>query len=227
MNNIVAWMNGNSCCNERWENAYNRFESAEEEIKKFRRRLLSFNAKSWSLESCIVDLFCGSGRNLTCLERLGFQNLHGVDLSPRLLEQYRGPAQLYVGDARQLHLQDNFADIVIVQGGLHHLPKLPDDLEMTLMEIRRVLKPGGYVVIVEPWLTPMLYMVHMLCRQSFIRRVWPRLDALAIMIEEEIDTYTNWLSSGEMILKLLDRAFVSRSLRFCYGKILFSGSPRS
>ena len=42
---------------------------------------------------------------------------------------------------------------MVVQGGLHHFPELPADLELTLAEIRHVLRPGGLAVIVEPWLT--------------------------------------------------------------------------
>ena len=66
---------------------------------------------------------------------MGFKNIHGVDLSPRLLNRYSGIAQLYVGDATSLEFPDSWADIIIVQGGLHHLLSLPEDLEKCLNQI--------------------------------------------------------------------------------------------
>ena len=42
---------------------------------------------------------------------------------------------------------------VIVQGGLHHLKTLPDDLQQTFSEAARVLRDNGTFVVVEPWLT--------------------------------------------------------------------------
>ncbi len=220
---ITRWTEGISCCNERWETAYNRFDTREQEIAKFRRRLRALGCDAWPRDSRIVDLFCGSGRNLECLESLGFHDLHGVDLSPRLIEQYTGGAARYVGDATDLHFPDAFSDVVIVQGGLHHLPGLPGDLAKCLSQIRRILKPGGTVVIVEPWLTPMLRLVHWGCRRAVLRAVWPKLDALAIMIEEEIETYSRWLDSADMVLRLLEENFTSEIVRFSFGKIAYRG----
>ena len=75
-----------------------------------------------------------------------------------------------------------------MQGGLHHLHKLPDDLERVLAEARRVLRRDGRLVVVEPWLTPFLSLAHFVCalRPAHLlsRKVW----ALATMIEHERDT---------------------------------------
>jgi ubiquinone/menaquinone biosynthesis C-methylase UbiE len=57
----------------------------------------------------------------------------------------------------------------VVQGGLHHLPELPRDLDKTLLEIKRVLRPQGRFVIVEPWHTPFLRIVHAFCNFSLAR----------------------------------------------------------
>jgi len=222
---LTYWVDGNSCCNARWEDAYNRFESEDEEIQKFQNRLLSFGAAQWSRKATVVDLFCGSGRNLICLERMGFLDLHGVDLSPRLLDRCSGSAKLYVGDATSLGFSDGWADIVIVQGGLHHLPNLTNDLENCLDEIHRVLKPDGLFVMVEPWSTPFLDFVHWCCRQKLIRRLSSKLDALAVMIEEEKVTYFSWLSSQKNIIEQLKNRFQKKFLSTKMGKINFLGSP--
>src|SRR5580765_2631992 len=143
-----------------WEAAYLRFETPEQEIQKFVSRLQKLGAAQWPRNAEIVELFCGRGNGLNALERLGFTHIEGVDLSPRLIAQYRGSAKCFVGDCRQLPFADCSKDVLIVQGGLHHLPTLPEDLEKTLSEMQRVLRKGGRVVFVEPWLTPFLRFAH-------------------------------------------------------------------
>lgn len=222
---LTYWVEGISCCNKRWEDAYNLFETEDEEIQKFHKRLNFLGAKHWDRDAKIVDLFCGSGRNLTCLERMGFKNLHGVDLSPCLLNRYSGSAQLYVGDATCLEFPDSWADIVIVQGGLHHLPTLPADLEKCLNQIQRVLKPGGLFVMVEPWLTPFLILAHWCCEQKSLRKLSKKLNSLAIMIEEEKKTYFSWLSMPDQITTQILHRFQKKRLLVRMGKCAFSGSP--
>ena len=139
-----------------WEAAYLRFETPEQEIRKFIGRLENLGAREWPRDAEIVELFCGRGNGLHALERLGFSHIEGVDLSPRLLAQYRGAATCSEGDCRNLSFPDQSKDVLIVQGGLHHLPVLPDDLEQTIAEMHRVLKQNGRVMVVEPWRTPFL-----------------------------------------------------------------------
>src|ERR1700681_3167479 len=83
---------------DRWEAAYLRFETPEQEIQKFIKRLRKLGAREWQRDSEIVELFCGRGNGLHALERLGFSRLEGVDLSPRLLAKYRGNAKCYEAD---------------------------------------------------------------------------------------------------------------------------------
>jgi SAM-dependent methyltransferase len=182
---LTYWTAGDSCCNERWENAYNRFKTTAQADRKFHRRLIRLGAGGWSRNSRVVELFCGSGRNLSCLRKMGFVDLHGVDLSPRLLSLHNGNAKLFVGDATRLIFPDAWADTVIEQGGFHHLTALPGDFEKCLDEIHCILKPEGILVLVEPWLTPFLSFVHWCCRRSFLRKMSGKIDALAKMIEEE------------------------------------------
>src|SRR5690349_24204483 len=118
-----------------WEAAYLRFETPEEEIHKFIGRLNRLGARQWPRDAEIVELFCGRGNGLVALQRLGFTRLEGVDLSPRLIAQYKGTANCIVADCRKLPFADRSKDVLIVQGGLHHLPNLPADLEQTFSEM--------------------------------------------------------------------------------------------
>jgi SAM-dependent methyltransferase len=210
-----------------WEAAYLRFETPEEEIRKFTQRLRRLGVSAWAREISVVELFCGRGNGLQALTRLGFRNIEGVDLSPRLLAEYKGEAKCYAGDCRELPFADKSKDATIVQGGLHHLPVLPEDLERVFAEVRRVLRPYGRVVIVEPWQTAFLRIVHGVAEIPLARRASAKLDALAVMIENERQTYENWLSRPQAISELANRYFVVEQESFAWGKWNFVGRPRA
>lgn len=222
---IEQWHPSLCCCDEVWEAAYQRFETPEEEIRKIRRRLISAGALGWPRDAAIVELFCGRGNGLKALASLGFRSLSGVDLSAPLLQSYDGEARLFLGDCRDLKLADRSVDVIVLQGGLHHLPEFPDDLEKTLREIRRVLRPSGCFVLVEPWETPFLQFVHVCCRSAVLRRLWGKLDALATMIERERTTYERWLRHPQEILQLLHRNFQPEKETVAWGKLAFVGRP--
>src|SRR5258708_26131205 len=166
-----------------WEAAYLRFESPEEEIQKFIARLNRLGAPQWPHDAEIVELFCGRGNGLIALQRLGFTRLEGVDLSPRLLAQFKGSAKCTVADCRKLPFADRSKDVLIVQGRLHPLPTLPDDLDQTFSEMQRVLRKSGRVMFVEPWRTPFLTFVHFVSELPPVRPLSNKMDALATMTE--------------------------------------------
>jgi ubiquinone/menaquinone biosynthesis C-methylase UbiE len=213
---------GAECCSSVWERAYQDFETPREEIEKFKSRLRNLGATRWSRSAKIIELFCGRGNGLHGLTELGFNNLEGADLSPSLLGQYSGRAKCYVCDCRKLPFGDATYDVVIIQGGLHHLQELPEDLTACLDEIRRVLKPSGRFVMVEPWLTPFLRFIHRLCF-SPVRGVSKKVNALATMIEQEKITYEAWLSRPAEILSLLRKRFDSEFCAKRWGKLMFVG----
>ena len=212
--------------NDPWELAYSRFETPEQEIRKFVARLKKLGAKRWPKDSAIVELCCGRGNGLHALQQLGFSQIDGVDLSPRLLAQYHGTARTTVADCRELPFADGTKDVVIVQGGLHHLSTLPEDLDRTFAEIRRVLKPGGQVVFVEPWLTSFLRLVHAVCENPLARKSSAKLDALATMIEYERRTYEQWLTQPNLVLGAAEKHFAATQQSFAWGKWRFVGTPR-
>jgi len=222
---IIRVVDSVTCCDPEWEAAYLRFESPQREVAKFRQRLERLGVQGWDRNSAVVELFCGRGNALQAWTQLGFSRLEGIDLSEELLRQYRGPATLYVSDARRLPFEADSRDIVAVQGGLHHLASL-SELEQTLRSIARVLRPAGRLVAVEPWLTPFLRAVHGASRSRLIRRMNPRIDAFAIMVERERDTYERWLAQPTKILALLREHFQVEQLRTRLGKLEFVGRRR-
>jgi ubiquinone/menaquinone biosynthesis C-methylase UbiE len=209
-----------------WEAAYLRFETPQQEIRKFKRRLTKLGVAKWPQEAAVVELFCGRGNGLEALAQLGFKHLEGVDLSPRLIAQYSGPARCYVADCTQLPFADHTKDFLIVQGGLHHLASLPDDLDRVLSEARRVLRRNGRLIAVEPWLTPFLRFVHASLRQTLCRKLSNKLDALATMIHYERTTYEQWLKAPDQVMTLFEKYFEPEYVSIGWGKLCFVGSPK-
>lgn len=210
-------------CDDSWEAAYKRFETPQEEVAKFRTRLRWFGAHRWDRNLSVVELFCGRGNALVAWRQLGFKNLEGVDLSASLLEEYKGPARCYVADCRALPFETNSRDVLAVHGGLHHLPDLLTDLEQALDEVRRVLKPGGQFVVVEPWNTPFLELVHAAAANSLVRKASDKFDAFQQLYLHEQETYDRWRHHPQVILEMLHSRFAVERESARWGKLYFLG----
>jgi SAM-dependent methyltransferase len=215
------------CCDGEWEAAYLRFESEKEEVAKFRKRLARLGVDRLPRTLSVADLFCGRGGGIRALRELGFHDVVGVDLSEELLARFDGEETLYLADCRDLPFPDSSKDLIVVQGGLHHLPDLDADLPAVLAESHRVLRPLGRIAIVEPWNTPFLRAVHALSRSPLARKAWGRLDAFQVMYERERRTYDHWLRNRATVLSALERFFASEELEMSWGKLRYLGRRRS
>jgi ubiquinone/menaquinone biosynthesis C-methylase UbiE len=99
--------------------------------------------------SAIVDLGCGTGRFSQTLADLYGAHLTGVDPSETMLAQARAKAPhltFLVGAGEALPLPDESADLVFISLAYHHFA----DPVRTARECRRVLRPGGGVMIRTP-----------------------------------------------------------------------------
>ena len=163
-----------------WEDAYLRFETPEEEIRKFIGRLKFMGAMKWQRNAKIVELFCGRGSGLLALHRLSFSQVEGIDLSPALAAEYAGPGKILVGDCRQLPFENVSKDVLIVQAVCIICRCSQRTLiRSAVAEARRVVTDDGLLLVIEPWLTPFLSLVHGLCRSRIVRVLSPKIDALA------------------------------------------------
>jgi 2-polyprenyl-3-methyl-5-hydroxy-6-metoxy-1,4-benzoquinol methylase len=91
----------------------------------------------------ILDVGCGDGRLLRELHAVGFTNLVGVDpYAPRELQSPDGPLVRRAG----IEEVEGSFDLVLLNHVFEHMP----DPEGALRHVRRVLSPGGRVLIRIP-----------------------------------------------------------------------------
>lgn len=93
-----------------------------------------------------LDVGCGYGAMIPSLERYG--STAGVDIFPEAVEQCRrrGFEDVQVASAYDLPNEDESFELVSFFDCIEHL----DDDIAALKESRRVLKPGGHVVVSVP-----------------------------------------------------------------------------
>jgi demethylmenaquinone methyltransferase/2-methoxy-6-polyprenyl-1,4-benzoquinol methylase len=103
-------------------------------------------------DSRVLDLCCGTGDLTLALQRRAAGMVFGSDFChPMLLAareksgKRRAPAPLFEADALQLPLAGGSFDLVTVAFGFRNLT----NYEAGLIEMRRLLKPGGSVAILE------------------------------------------------------------------------------
>jgi len=99
----------------------------------------------------VLDYGSGSGENTVLLAKKG-AHVTALDISQELMEVGRRRAAInrydahfVLGSCHQSGLPDESFDIVFGTAVLHHL-----DLSLASREVRRLLKPGGIAVFLEP-----------------------------------------------------------------------------
>jgi SAM-dependent methyltransferase len=109
----------------------------------------------------VLDYGCGPGYLTKYLFDHGALHVTGIDVSEGEIEQARlraaredfeNRSRFLVADAHATGLSDDSFDLIVGESILHHL-----DLRVALEEIRRILRPGGRAVFLEPlWHNPLL-----------------------------------------------------------------------
>jgi len=104
-------------------------------------------------DQLILDVGCGTGRWAEMVVNyLPHSEVWGLDLSDKMLEHaavrargYPGRMHFSQGDSQSLPYHDASFDLVTCSHSFHHYP---DQLKV-VKEMRRVLKPGGRIMLVD------------------------------------------------------------------------------
>ena len=118
--------------------------------KKWRRLVVKrVRAKIHTRESLILDVACGTGDLSLMLFEIDRARVVGTDFCRPMLsiaaEKVPADVKLIEGDALLLPFKDETFDAVTIAFGLRNLA----GLESGLKELRRILKPNGWVAVLE------------------------------------------------------------------------------
>src|ERR1700712_55144 len=161
-----------------------------------------------------LELGCGSGFFLLNLIQSGVARRGSVtDLSPGMVKVATRNGQSLgldidgrVADAERIPYDDNSFDLVVGHAVLHHIP----DVELSLKEVLRVLKPGGrFVFAGEPT-----------ARGDFIARRLSRLTWEAAQLATRIPALKDWAKPRED----LDASSEAAALEACVDLHTFAPS---
>ncbi len=124
---------------------YDRLPLAANSSTRFVRYRLS--NRRWSA----LDVGCGTGRTV-CSLKGEFKHLFGVDVAAKMLAvakkrclRRRVPVRLARMDTCALGFGDETFDFVLLHTVLHHL----EAADLALVEVRRVIRRGGRLLIVD------------------------------------------------------------------------------
>lgn len=121
--------------------------------KRFRGEMLRRLDADLPKGGTVVDVGCGTGTfALALTERRPDAQVVGVDGDPEILALAKtkpGAAQIEWRDglAQELPVEAGSADVVTISLVLHHL--LPADKRKALMEMKRILEPGGRLHVAD------------------------------------------------------------------------------
>ncbi len=150
----------------------------------------------------VLDLGCGSGENIPALLARG-ANVIALDLSRELTELARqrlgmtiscAAPPILVASAYDVPLRDSSVDLILCASLLHHL-----NIPRAMGEMRRLLKPGGIVVVKEP--------VRFSKMAAALRSLFPAQadvsdDEHPLTREELAQVKAGWTVTGERAFRL-------------------------
>jgi SAM-dependent methyltransferase len=138
--------------------------------------------------STILEGGCGMGQEVCKLQKAGFRTI-GVDFAIKtvnLVNKIKPELDVRYGDVCKLDFENNFFDGYWSFGVIEHFY---DGFQPILLEMKRVIKPGGYLFITFPHI-------------SFLRKIKAKLNA-----------YPNWDNNPEKIESFYQFALDSQNVK--------------
>ena len=138
---------------ERVRHIYDRLAPGYDRVIRVAEKLLFRDGRQWVCSQArgdVLEVAVGTGRNLPFYPES--VRLTGIDLSPAMLEIARARARclgrkadLRLGDAQALEFPESAFDTAVFTLALCSIP----DERAALAEVKRVLRPGGSVLLLE------------------------------------------------------------------------------
>ena len=154
----------------------------------------------------ILDIGCGQIPFF--LINTEFEEKHGIDSCIDESRKFQG-IHVKKTEARgkgSLEFSDGYFDVVTILAVIEHIE--PDNLTKFLEEIKRILKPGGRLILTTP------------CPWS--DKILRALSFLGFVSKEEIDDHKSALSHRNLRKHLSDTGFSEERMRFGYFEIFLN-----
>ena len=135
----------------------------------------------------LLDYGCGTGEMLTWLNTFGFPGqLYGADVSPAMLDEaekrwdaFQKPIFSLIGETKT-DFADNSFHCIVATCVFHHIE--PQKRDKVLQEIKRILVPGGNIIIFEH--NPFNPITRLIVKRAAIDK-----NAVLLYPKEVIDRY--------------------------------------
>ncbi|MFZ1322866.1 MAG: bifunctional demethylmenaquinone methyltransferase/2-methoxy-6-polyprenyl-1,4-benzoquinol methylase UbiE [Ignavibacteria bacterium] len=116
----------------------------------WRRKIVKYLRSTGKNFYKIVDLASGTGDLTIELLKLDPEKIYAVDISKKMLDIQKGKVDdnrldLIQAEAANMPFDDNSVDLITIGFGIRNF----EDLEISLNEIKRVLKNDGYLIVLE------------------------------------------------------------------------------
>jgi SAM-dependent methyltransferase len=169
-----------------------------------RRRIIRAELDRLALPACaqVLDAGCGSGRTMLELRRYG--EVRGIELSPDAAEVARARGhEVTIGRLEELPWEDETFDLVTCLDVIEHTP----DDRRTLRELRRVTRPGGFLLVTVPAYQA-LWSYHDVANHHYRRYGRRTLLAAAVGAgweAERVTSFNSLLLAPAAVVRLLQR----------------------
>jgi len=185
----------------------------------------------------VLELACGNGYNLALLARRRPQvRFVGIDLVAGQVERANeilvslDNARAQVGDVQNIAMPDGSYDMAFVIESLCHATDLPQ----ALGEARRVLRPGGHLIVIDAWRTDSFDTLPSVVRQAAesVERsmavanaqqlsVWREAAADAgLRVIEDVDLTEQIVPNLERLANIADERLLAHPVRIRIARML-------
>jgi len=147
------------CCEKRadsefWDEHWDVADFKQQVERAAENRFIPRTTRLFLEKGRVLEGGCGTGEKVYCLHRNGY-DAFGVDYAQRTVQRINSLfPQLSVvsGDVRALPFDDNYFDGYWSLGVIEHFK---EGFDPVVTEMKRVLRPGGFMFLTFPFMSPL------------------------------------------------------------------------